>query len=107
MFFMNNLVITLEFRQVLDGYAIKSRHHICELEIHGEKLFANKEEADKFVTHLPDFIKQNGYTIDFIYSADETGLVWKALPNKPLVSKNETTALDYKMSKVCVTCGGW
>lgn len=44
----------------------------------------------------------------FIYNADETGLNWKALPSKSLVSQHEAAAPEYKVSKDQVTvmvCG--
>lgn len=48
------------------------------------------------------------YDEDDVYNADESGLLWKALPNKSLVLRGEKTPGGYKPSKERVTimvCG--
>ncbi|KRY17368.1 Jerky -like protein-like [Trichinella patagoniensis] len=72
------------------------RHGIRELKIHGEKLSADSESAAKFTATLNDFITNEGYDLDFVYNADETGLVWKCLPKTSLVSTSEKTASGFK-----------
>ena len=46
---------------------------------------------------------QEGYSRDRIYNADETGLNWKALPDKILGSKTANSAPGHKVSKETVT----
>ncbi|KRX82007.1 Jerky -like protein-like [Trichinella sp. T6] len=75
---------------------LKSRHVICELKIHGGKLSADSEHAAKF-----KFIKR--YGLDFVYNADETGLIWKCLPKTSLVSMTENNANGFKSCKERVT----
>ncbi|XP_050536842.1 jerky protein homolog-like [Daktulosphaira vitifoliae] len=43
------------------------------------------------------------YDPEFVYNADETGLVWKALPKTTLASKRESSAPGHKVSKERVT----
>ncbi|XP_044763923.1 jerky protein homolog-like [Coccinella septempunctata] len=43
------------------------------------------------------------YDPEFVYNADETGLVWKVLPKTTLASKRESSAPGHKVSKECVT----
>ncbi|KRZ72713.1 Jerky -like protein-like [Trichinella papuae] len=78
----------------------KSRHGIRELKIHGEKLSADNESAENFTA------TKEGYDLDFVYNADETGLVWKCLPKTSLVSMTEKTASGFKsfMEKVTLLC---
>ncbi|XP_046662996.1 jerky protein homolog-like [Homalodisca vitripennis] len=47
--------------------------------------------------------KDEGYSLDLVYNADETGLNWKALPRKSLASKREKAAPGFKVSKERVT----
>ncbi|KAG5895057.1 hypothetical protein JTB14_021024 [Gonioctena quinquepunctata] len=41
-------------------------------------------------------IKNKSYDPEFVYNADETGLVWKALPKTTLASKRESSAPGHK-----------
>ncbi|KRZ62286.1 Jerky -like protein-like [Trichinella nativa] len=75
-----------------------SRHVICELKIHGGKLSADSERAAKFKCTLNDLINKERYGLDFVYNADETGLIWKCLPKTSLVSMTENNANGFKSS---------
>lgn len=44
------------------------------LDVQGEKLSANQEEATKFVVDLADYIEKNCYREDSVYNADESRL---------------------------------
>ncbi|KRZ72742.1 Jerky -like protein-like, partial [Trichinella papuae] len=48
-------------------------------------------------------IRKKDYDLDFVYSADETHLVWKFLPKRSLVSMTEKTAGGFKLCKERVT----
>ncbi|KRZ16382.1 Jerky -like protein-like [Trichinella zimbabwensis] len=74
----------------------KSRHDVRELKIHSEELSADNENAAKFTG-------KKDYDLDFVYSADETHLVWKFLPKRSLVSMTEKTAGGFKLCKERVT----
>ncbi|XP_063216422.1 jerky protein homolog-like [Bacillus rossius redtenbacheri] len=78
----------------------KSRHGIRELDLSGEKLSANSKAAD-FIEKFK--VVADSYSPEFLYNADETGLVWKALPKTTLASKREYSAPEHKVSKYHVT----
>jgi hypothetical protein len=48
-------------------------------------------------------VEKEGYSQDSVYNADESGLFWKALPRKSLVSCQEHAARGFKVSKERVT----
>lgn len=81
----------------------KSRHGIRELDIQGERLSADVASAENFKKTFNEFCKAGGFEPKNIYNADETGLNWKKLPTKSLVSKRETAAPGYKASKARIT----
>jgi len=48
-------------------------------------------------------VRLEGYTRNYIYNTDETGINWKELPQKSLVSCHEISAPGYKVSKDRIT----
>jgi hypothetical protein len=48
-------------------------------------------------------VEKEGYSQDSVHNADESGLLWKALPKKSLASCQEHAARDLKVSKERVT----
>ncbi|XP_023237333.1 jerky protein homolog-like, partial [Centruroides sculpturatus] len=86
----------------------KSRHGIRELDIQGEKLSADTESAKSLKVSFKNMIDKEDYKKTNVYNADETGLYWKKMPTKTLVSKNEMSAPGFKVSKLRITvmvCG--
>ncbi|XP_067128657.1 jerky protein homolog-like [Centruroides vittatus] len=86
----------------------ESRHGIRDLDIQGEKLLADAESAEYLKKSFKNIIDKDGYKKTNVYNADETGLYWKKMPTKTLVSKNEMSACGFKASKSCITvmvCG--
>lgn len=79
----------------------KSRHGVRELDLSGEKLSADPNAAEQFIETFK--VVTESYDPEFIYNADETGLVWKALPKTTLASKRESSAPGHKISKDRVT----
>ena len=59
--------------------------------------------VEQFLRKLNEKIKNEGYIHDQIYNCDETGLMWKELPNKTLASINQTKAECYKAFKAKVS----
>ncbi len=55
--------------------------------IQGEAASADSDGAIKFKREFSDFIKQEGYSSDQIFNADESGLSWKKMPRRSYVSK--------------------
>ena len=56
----------------------------------GEKLSTNAEAAEQFIKDFPDLT--NGYSLDQIYNCDETGLYFKMLPGRTMVTVNDEPA---------------
>lgn len=82
----------------------KNRHGIRQLNIEGEKLSAaSMETVNAYKENFKKMIEQNGFTRDQVYNADETGLIYKALPTKTLAALSEKYAPGYKMQKQRVT----
>ncbi|XP_028658938.1 jerky protein homolog-like [Erpetoichthys calabaricus] len=81
----------------------KSRHGIRQLDIQGEKLSSDSDAAALYVTEFKRLVEAHDLSPEQLYNADETGLYWKALPSKTLVSKEEKSAPGHKSSKERIT----
>lgn len=64
----------------------------------GEAASADKEAAKAYLPSLKKKI-EGGYTAQQVFSADKTGLYWKKMPDKTVLSKEEKTAPSFKASK--------
>ncbi|KAJ8946434.1 hypothetical protein NQ318_014421 [Aromia moschata] len=64
----------------------KKRHGIS-LNIKGEKLSANEDDANAFREGLKAFLENHGYKLDNIYNGDETSF-WKHFPTKTFIHPN-------------------
>jgi len=62
--------------------SFKAGHGIHDLKIHREKMSANTESIDDFVFKFKTKTEEVNYDDDFMYTADENGLNWKALLQK-------------------------
>jgi hypothetical protein len=78
----------------LQGF--KRRHGIRQLDIQGEKLSGDISAADLYVTEFKRLVATHDLSPEQIYNADNTGLYWKALPSKTLVSQEEKSAPGHK-----------
>ncbi|CAH1378744.1 unnamed protein product [Tenebrio molitor] len=88
-----------------DGWLqnFKKRFGIRFLKICGEELSSTPESVDQFKNELSLTLKTLGLTEHQIYNAAETGLFWKLLPNKTLVTCNEKRAPGRKVEKPRIT----
>ena len=77
----------------------KNRRGIRNQSIHWEKLSAAEETVELFLQKLRQVMAEKGVTAEQIYNADETGLLWKCLPDRNLVSCHEKSAAGFKKSK--------
>ena len=82
----------------------KNRHGIRNLSIQGEKLSAAEETVEPFLQKLNKVIEERGLIPEQIYNADETGLLWKCLPQRTLVSCREKSAPGLKKSQRSFNC---
>jgi hypothetical protein len=58
----------------------KNRHGIRYLKISSEKLSANHELAEEYVSDLSKLVQEHRLTTEQNYIMDETGLFWHCLP---------------------------
>ena len=89
-----------------DGDFKASTGWLRNLSIQGEKLSAAEETVEPFLQKLHQVMEQKGLTTEQIYNADETGLLWRCLPDKTLVSCHEKSAPGFKKSKDRLTILG-
>ncbi|KAG5860986.1 hypothetical protein JTB14_029770 [Gonioctena quinquepunctata] len=80
----------------------KFRHGVRELDLAGEKLSADSAAAENFIEKFKT--ASESYDPEFVYNADETGLVWKALPKPLWLLKGESSALDIRSVKNVLQC---
>lgn len=81
----------------------KKRYGVRQMTICGEKLSADFEAANEFRTELNNLMVNENLTEEQLYNCDETGLNFKRLPTKSLVSRNEKSAPGFKPSKERLT----
>lgn len=65
--------------------AFKSRHHISQKIRHGEAAGVNRMQLELDLADLRTYLET--FPLDDIYNFDETGLFWKALPDRTLASE--------------------
>ena len=79
------------------------RHGIRQFTLQGEKLSADWPAAENFIASFEDIIENGQYTLNQIFNCDETGLYYKLLPRKSLVSGMEKSADGRKLQKERIT----
>ncbi len=82
------------------------RHGIKSKALHGESLSADLSCIGDFQSELQSKIESEGYTLNQIFNADETGLWWRLMPSKSLVHSGEKCAANLKKAKERVTLLG-
>lgn len=86
-------------------YAWKKRHGIRYISVSGEKLCGNLEAVADFRKEFLKIVEDENLTPEQIYNFDETGINWKRLPAKTLVTNDEKSASGYKLNKERITVG--
>ena len=76
----------------------KNCHGIRQLKLEGDAT-----AAQDFKETFKKIVLKEGYFKDRILNTDETGLNWKALPNKTLASRTAVSAPGHKVSKGRIT----
>ena len=77
----------------------KNRNGIRNLSIQGEELSAAGETVDPFLQKIHKVVEEKGLTPEQICNADDTGLLWKCLLQRTLVSSREKSAPGFKKAK--------
>ena len=73
------------------------------MSVQGESQSAASESVNPFKEHLQKLIEEKGLSLNQLFNCDETGLYWKLMPNKTLVSSREKEAKGFKVPKDRVT----
>ena len=83
------------------GWLNKFKNHygIRQLDVAGEKLSADTTAIESFRSALKVKVEELGLTREQIYNADESGLLWRGLPDKTLAHKDEKSAPGHKKAK--------
>lgn len=90
----------------LDRFKNRTNYH--SIVQSGEAASADKEAAQSYLPVLKDIIEEGGYTPQQVFNVDETGLYWKRMPKRTVISKEEKKAPGHKASKdrVSLLVGG-
>jgi len=75
----------LSSKHLTDGWRVFARHQIVFNELCGESSDVNRETIEEWAAKLPSIIQ--GYEPENIANGDETGLFFRALPNKSLCDR--------------------
>ena len=78
-------------------------HNLRRVSVTGEAASADETAAQEFLSTLFKIIQEGGYTLDQIFNADETGLVWKKMPTRIYLAKHEPAACGFKPLKDRIT----
>ena len=79
----------------------KTRHNVRQFSVAGEDGEVNAETIESWAERLPEIVK--GYELKDIWNADETGLFWRALPDKSLsVKKGRCKGEIYAKQRITV-----
>lgn len=65
----------------------KKRHSFHNIKTLGEAASADVEAANNYPEELREIIDAGGYTHQQVYNVDETGLFWKCLPSRTVISR--------------------
>lgn len=81
----------------------KRRNNIRLVRLYGEKASADEDAAQRFVAQFKKEIEEEDLNMECVYNMDESGLLWKALPQKSLVRNQEGCVSGYKEKKEWVS----
>ncbi|XP_066590615.1 jerky protein homolog-like [Prorops nasuta] len=87
-------------------WRFKNRQNIRLVKLHGESLDADTEAAKEFSRSFQERLEEEDIDLENIYNMDETGFMWKNLPQKTLIRAEEGRKIfGRKMKKDRVTVG--
>jgi hypothetical protein len=68
-----------------DGWlaGFKTQHGIRKLDISGEQKLSDQEAAEEYIDTFPKIVQEHDLTLEQIYNANETGLLWRCLQTRP------------------------
>jgi len=80
------------------------RYNIKNIRLHGEKQSADTDAVEPFLIKMAEIQKE--YSLNQIYNADESGLIYKSLPNTTLATfeeRRKNSASNTKHEKERIT----
>ncbi|XP_017790869.1 PREDICTED: jerky protein homolog-like [Habropoda laboriosa] len=83
----------------------KKRYTIHPVRAHEEKASAGDKGAKIFIDAFTKRIKEEDINLCHIYNMGETGLLWKTVPSKSLLSEERGTLAEKKLKKDRVSIG--
>nr|XP_023398902.1 zinc finger protein 404 isoform X1 [Loxodonta africana] len=89
-------------------HRFRNRFGLKNIKITGEAASADEETATTFLAELKKLIKEKGYHPKQVFNCDETGLLWKKMPNSTYIHKSAKEAPGHKTWKdrlTLVLCG--
>ena len=90
----------MEFRASKGWFdKFKMRNSLHNIKFTGEAADADKDAANEFIPSLFKIIVDGEFSPFQIFNVDETGLLWKKMPNRTFLSKEESVAPGHKPSK--------
>ncbi|GCC16760.1 hypothetical protein chiPu_0020390 [Chiloscyllium punctatum] len=75
----------------------KHRHGIRQLSVLGEQKSVDVSTVEDYRLKLQSIIHEEKYEPEQLYNADESGLFWRALPDKTLASTAEKQVSGHKL----------
>lgn len=81
----------------------RDRHGVHSPKTQGESLSADTSAIPPFKERLEKLVADAGLTCDQVFNCDKTGLNWRQLPSRTLVTGREKEAKGFKKSKDRVT----
>ncbi|XP_039600021.1 tigger transposable element-derived protein 1-like [Polypterus senegalus] len=77
----------------------KARTGIHSVVRHGEAASADKSAAENYIHHFETITQRNGFCSHQAVNRDETGLFWKKMPRRTLITQEEKKMLGHKPMK--------
>ncbi len=81
----------------------RDRHGVRSLSMQGESMSAAIMDVEPFKKKFQELVEESGLSREQVFNCDESGLYWKLMPNKTLVTSREKEAKAFKKPKDRVT----
>ena len=79
--------------------SFNKRHNLHRKKFTGESVSADANAASAYPAFFRDIMLEGGYTADQVYNADETGLIWKKMPDSTYIARETKKAPGRKAYK--------
>jgi hypothetical protein len=73
------------------------------LKFEGEISSTDYESVESFLSVLKKLTEENGYLVELVFVADETGVIWKWIPVHMFIHKTEKVDSGFKLAKDHIT----